>query len=71
MSMATPFSPPLSTIRFCFLADEPNAVTDLKAFRIGERNLLVPMVAIHDELRGGRWLFDKDRVGSASSEADL
>src|SRR5262249_2360971 len=53
------------------LADKTNAVADLKAFRVGQRYFLIPMIAIDDEFRFyGRFL-EQHRVGSAPDEPDF
>jgi hypothetical protein len=40
------------------LADESNSVADLEAGRVGQRDFLIPMIAIHDELGGDRWFLE-------------
>ena len=53
------------------LADEANAVTDLKSFRVGQGHLLIPMIAIGSEFSGHRRFLKKHRVGPAALEADF
>ena len=53
------------------LADQPDAVADLKPLGVGQGDLLVPMIAVDDELGGGRRFLDQHRVGAAPQEANF
>jgi len=49
---------------------ETDAVADLEAFGIGQRDLLIPMIAVHDEFRDHRRLLHQHRVCPAAYEPD-